>query len=65
MSDERLKEIVDDIISGRAVKMTDEEIEQVSWRYESIPPNSRTIILTIKRKKQRTIYLYVLIFIRI
>lgn len=50
MSDERLKEIVDDIISGRAVKMTDEEIEQVSWRYESIPPNSRTIILTIKRK---------------
>lgn len=50
MSDERLKEIVDDIISGRAVKMTDEETKQVSWRYESIPLNCRTIILTIKCK---------------
>ena len=50
MSDERLKEIVDDIISGRAVKMTNEEAEQISWHYESIPPNCRTVILTIKRK---------------
>lgn len=50
MSDERLKEIVDDIISGRAVKMTNEEMEQVSWHYNVISPNCANIVLTIKRK---------------
>ena len=53
MSDERLKEIVDDIISGRAVKMTDEECNEIDWHYTVIPPNCASITLILKRKKNK------------
>lgn len=53
MSDERFKEIVDDITHRRVVKMSDEECNEIGWRYMVIPPNSASIALIFKRKNNK------------
>ena len=50
MSDERLKEIVDDITSGKLVKLTEEEAKQISWNYEFSIFKVRIIILINESK---------------
>lgn len=50
MTDERVKEIIDDITNNRAIKLTEEESAQISYRRLSIPPYDKSVVLTIKRK---------------
>lgn len=51
MSDERFKEIIDDISHGRPVKMSNDEYNEISWRYVVIPSSCANTSVIIERKK--------------
>lgn len=51
MTEERINEIIDDVCHGRVVKMTEEEVASITWRYFKHPTNCcSTVIFTIKDK---------------
>ena len=50
MTDERLKEIIDDISHRRPIKMSNKECSEIGWRYIVFPPNCASVVLIFKYK---------------